>query len=390
MGGNTAGLEASQATSECLLQAQSDHPDTAAALAAVIEELSGAPLALVILFVARCYDRAMIEALLPILLPDTPVIGCTTAGEVGRGGYLEDHIVAVGLPASNFSAAIGVINDLAAVDAERASQLTLRLRAELIAKAADWPTEIAFLLSDGLSLKEDSLVWNIGPALGRTPLIGGSAGDGLAFGETMIFADGRFRGNAAVLAILRTRCRVTAFRFDHLVPTETCMVVTGADPANRLVTEINAEPAAQEYARLLGRDPNQLTPFTFAAHPVVVCIRGQHHVRAIQRVEPNGDLRFFSVIDQGLVLRLAEGRPIAQHLEESLAALADPEPPSAILGCDCILRRLEAEESQAAGAVSASLSRHRVFGFNTYGEQFNMLHVNQTLTGFAFYKPADG
>ena len=30
------------------------------------------------------------------------------------------------------------------------------------------------------------------------------------------------------------------------------MVVTEADPATRIVTEINAEPAGREYARLVG------------------------------------------------------------------------------------------------------------------------------------------
>ena len=29
-------------------------------------------------------------------------------------------------------------------------------------------------------------------------------------------------------------------------------------------------------------------------------------------------------------------------------------------------------------------------GFNTYGEQFNMVHVNQTFTGLAFYPPDSG
>jgi hypothetical protein len=38
--------------------------------------------------------------------------------------------------------------------------------------------------------------------------------------------------------------------------------------------------------------------------------------------------------------------------------------------------------------MSATLRRHRVVGFNSYGEQFNMLHVNQTFTGVAIYPPA--
>jgi hypothetical protein len=150
------------------------------------------------------------------------------------------------------------------------------------------------------------------------------------------------------------------------------------------VRRINAEPAAREYARLLGKDPAQLTTFTFAAHPVVVRIGGQHHVRAIQQVAENGDLVFFSAIDEGLVLSLAEPSDMVAHLERELGALGTPE---AILACDCILRRMEAQEKQKTGAVSALLRRFGVVGFSTYGEQMNSMHVNQTMTGVAIYPP---
>jgi tRNA 2-selenouridine synthase len=83
-------------------------------------------------------------------------------------------------------------------------------------------------------------------------------------------------------------------------------VVTGADPARRIVHQINAEPAALEYARILGKDPAQMTPFTFAAHPVLVRVGGQHYVRSIRQVAENDELVFFSAIDEGLVLTLAE------------------------------------------------------------------------------------
>ena len=162
------------------------------------------------------------------------------------------------------------------------------------------------------------------------------------------------------------------------------MVVTAADPERRLVREINAEPAAREYARLVGKDPDQLSPFIFASNPVVVRVGGQHHVRAIQKVEENGDLRFFSAIDEGLVLTLAEAGGIASHLEAALADLSSVRAPEAVIGCDCILRRLEVEQVQGIREMSAILSRSKVVGFSTYGEQFNSVHVNQTLTGVIF------
>ena len=41
-------------------------------------------------------------------------------------------------------------------------------------------------------------------------------------------------------------------------------------------------------------------------------------------------------------------------------------------------------------AISEVLSRHSVVGFSTYGEQIGPMHVNQTMTGVAFYAPDGG
>ena len=107
-------------------------------------------------------------------------------------------------------------------------------------------------------------------------------------------------------------------------------------------------------------------------------------------VAPNGDLVFFSAIDEGLVLTLAEAQDMAAHLEGELTALARDTAPAAILACDCVLRRIEAQEKQLFGKISDILGRHRVTGFSTYGEQHGAVHVNQTMTGVAIYPPKGG
>lgn len=382
--------EKSRRRADVLIRAQSGREDTAAAMAEINAALGDAPLSLLMLFVARGHDHAVIEAALRRDFSDTQVMGCTTAGEIGAGGYLDGHIVALGFPADWFAAAVGTVAPLAEFAPRRAGELVFDLRAALTDRARPHANEVVFLLADGLSLKEEPLAWALSDALGQTPLVGGSAGDGLVFEQTFVLSEGRFITDAAVVAMLRTSCTVTAFRFDHLRPTERCMVVTDADPSQRLVRQINGMPAAPEYARILGKDPKQLSPFTFAANPVVVQFGGVHHVRAIQRVEPDGTLRFFSAIDTGLVLRLAEGADIAQHLAEQMRGLVHHGQMPDILACDCVLRRLEVDARQARRAVSDVLGAYGVTGFNTYGEQFNMVHVNQTFTGLAFYRPAAG
>jgi hypothetical protein len=163
--------------------------------------------------------------------------------------------------------------------------------------------------------------------------------------------------------------------------------VTAADPGARTVRSINAEPAAREYARLLGCAPESLDAFTFAAHPIAVRMGGRHHVRSIQRIMPSGELVFYSAIDEGVVLTITEPQDLAAHLAAELARLSGPTRPAAILAFDCILRRVEVQEKQMTGRVSQLLRDSNVVGFSTYGEQIGPMHVNQTLTGLAFYPP---
>jgi hypothetical protein len=295
--------------------------------------------------------------------------------------------VAVGLPAENFAVDALLIDDLDDISSQALIGRLIRARQGLIAARPGWEHEFAFLMVDGLSIREDELTSALAAGLGPVPLFGGSAGDGTRFKETFVLHQGLVLRNAAVLAMVRSDCRVKVFSLDHLVPTGVRMVVTEADPRTRTVRRINAAPAAREYARILGKDPAQLTPFIFAAHPVVVRVGGKHHVRAIQQVAENGDLVFFSAIDEGLVLTLAEPQDMVAHLSRELARLGERGAPEAILACDCILRRVEAMEKQKTGAISGLLRAHRVVGFSTYGEQMNSMHVNQTMTGVAIYPP---
>ncbi|SMP25542.1 FIST N-terminal domain-containing protein [Shimia sagamensis] len=361
-----------------------DAPD---AVDQLVAALGTEPFALVILFVSPKADLDRFVTDISGHFGTAEVVGCTTAGELAKNGYTEGEIVAVGLPQTHFAARTLLVEDLTDINAEARITEMIQNRKALAADHPRWTSEFAFLMVDGLSTREDALAADLSMGLGPVPLFGGSAGDGEDFQKTHVLFRSQFHSNAAVLVQLRSNCPVHVFKTDHLRPTEQRMVVTGANPATRRVYEINAEPAAREYARILGKDPEQLSTFTFAAHPVVVRIGAQTHVRAIQRVAQNGDLQFFSAIDEGVVLTLAKPEDMVAHLDRELSALTGPTPPAIILGCDCVLRRVEATQKQITGDISRVLAKHNVVGFSTYGEQVNSMHVNQTFTGVAIYPP---
>lgn len=363
---------------------EADRPDAIATLRTAIGDTQ---LALVVLFISPDVDfKETVEEAQQTFAP-TPVLACTTAGEISGNGYTEGEIVAIGMPSNLFAVEVMVVQDLNKGYDQGLIDRTIQHRATLSRAAPDWTHEFAFLLVDGLSLKEDELAFSLATGLGTVPLFGGSAGDGSRFKNTFVSFGGKIWQNAAVVTFVRTLCPVRVFSLNHLSPTDRQMVVTRADPSRRTVHEINSEPAAREYARILGHNPEDLGTFTFAAHPIVVTIGGNSHVRAIQRVTKDGDLVFFSAIDEGLVLTLAEPEDLLAHLSAEFGALSARQEPDAILAFDCILRRLEARQTQKLGNVSQVLRENRVIGFSTYGEQLNAMHVNHTMTGVAFYPP---
>ncbi|MGP9803322.1 FIST N-terminal domain-containing protein [Paracoccus sp. NSM] len=361
--------------------------DPAGALAA---RLGAGPHALIVLFAGEGAVLPQVLAGLTTRYPRTEILGCTTAGEIGEDGYAEGHLVAIAFPASSFAVETVVIDPLSAIDSRRMVARLQQARLDLSRHADRLRHELALLLVDGVSGEEEFLIASLSGGLGPMPIVGGSAGDGHNFNRTQVFRGERVHDHAAIVCMIRSKMVMRTFSFDSTMPSRRQMVVTQADPARRIILRINDEPAAAEYARLLDCPPDNLGPELFATRPVLVRVGGRHFVRAIRDVGPGQSLVFFGAVAEGMVLTLSAETDIAAHLERALDGLSRDGPPSLILGFDCVFRRIEVETRQRVAEVSGLLARHRVAGFSTYGEQVNGMHLNQTLTGVAFYPDGAG
>ncbi len=105
---------------------------------------------------------------------------------------------------------------------------------------------------DGLCRREEVVAATVDAALGDLPVLGGSAGDGLRFGRTHLALDGESHPESAIFCLVASAFPVEEVIFDHFIPASERMVVTEALPEERVILSINAEPAAEEYARLIG------------------------------------------------------------------------------------------------------------------------------------------
>ncbi|WP_016855684.1 nitric oxide-sensing protein NosP [Halomonas smyrnensis] len=365
--------------------AASDSLDPERAAAELAEALAGPGLGFVLFFCSADYPLAALGEALERAFAPVPLAGCTTAGEITPAGYGRGCIVAIGFDRDDFAIGCARVADLEAFALPQAQRLVDGLLADCRRRAPDAEARpFVLTLLDGLSSSEEQVLSTLEAALGGIPSFGGSAGDDNRLSHTHVYAEGGFHDASAVVVMIASRRPFEVFTTHHLRPRREKLVVTAVDRERRRVLELNAAPAAEEYARLVGRPVAALDDGVFARHPLAVRIGEDHYVRSIQRVDDDGGLRFYCAVENGIVLTAMQPAPMLEELAGVLDGLGRRlGPPALILGCDCFLRRLELEALGRVEDASRLLAEARVVGFNTYGEQHQGRHINQTFTGVA-------
>lgn len=339
--------------------------------------LAGIDASLVILYASPRDDLGHLARLATQAFAPALVVGCTTAGEIGPSGYVQGSVTALALAARDFSARAVLLEGIRHFNP---AQAQARLGDALHHAKPDGC--FALTLMDGLCGAEELVISAVHAALGAVPVAGGSAGDGLRFGRSWLIHEGALHEDAALVLLVSTARPFQLFKTEHFVTGAERVVVTRADREKRLVQEINARPAAHEYARLVGHDVAALGPEIFARHPLMVRVGGNNFVRSIKAAHQDGALSFFCAIDSGLVLKVGQGVDVAETLMQRFSQIrGSMGPPAGVIGFDCLFRRLELAQTGELHRVGAILAENRVYGFSTYGEQYQGMHVNQTLTG---------
>lgn len=322
--------------------------------------------------------------------PELQVFGCSTAGEMTPDGIGEGSTLALLLPRERFTVSALIIDDCTSADMDAVAEGASRLRQRHLMAAPRDEATFALCLIDGMSYCEEKITAAIFWGLNDIPLIGGSAGDRLAFTQTQVIAEGTARTDRTVLALVTTGVPFRIFKSDNFVPMDTKFVVTASDPDRRVVMELNARPAAVEYAEAVGRPLGELDQPGFASHPLIVKVGGEQFCRAIRGLDADtGALHFACAIDDGVVLTLAEARGMVDSTSRAMQALdAELGGIDFVLGFDCAYRRVDAANRQVLRKMSDLYRSYNVVGFGTYGEQYHSMHLNQTLTGVAFGRQA--
>lgn len=377
-------MDNNQQFGNTILRAGSDNPDPALAARELFRGLQGHNSACIVFYCSADYRLDLLSEELNRLFHGVRIIGCTTAGEITPLGYRKNAITGFSLPRSHFAVETVLIEDLAHFSEHEARLLVSHMVERLENKAVAPISGHSFALSllDGLSIREELVLKALSTGLADIPLVGGSAGDNLHFQDTSVYFEGEFKTRSAILTLVNTTCPFRVFSTHHLVSQQDKLVVTSASPYERVVHELNAEPAALEYCRVHGLSFDELQPATFALHPLAVQLSDEMYVRAVQKVNDDLSLTFFCAIDLGVVLTkmttgglLEQSKLLLDGIQEQIGE------PQIVIGFDCIYRRCEIDHLGIIEEMSELYARHRVIGFSTYGEQVDGMHLNHTFTG---------
>jgi|JI10StandDraft_1071094.scaffolds.fasta_scaffold02750_16 hypothetical protein len=349
--------------------------------------LAPGPGAVVLVFVSSRLDPEEVAPALAAALAPARVVGCTTERELA-GATLEGTAVALVLAPPAVRVGLGLATGLTAgpLSAGRAATAAAAAELGLALEELDRERHVGFALVDGRATAAEGFCLGTAAAAPRIGMVGGSSSETrLTPGRSAIFVDGRAWRDAGLVVLLATERRFDVVMCEHMTPTQERVVVTGADPARRLITELDGFPAAPRYLariRALGA-VGPLDHQLVAEYPFAVYIDGRPYVRSIRDVD--GDhLSVAAAVDAGAVLRIMRPTDLVARTTAALDELrARVGPLDVVLTCSCTARNVEAERKRLRGALDRAYASAPLFGFDSFGEQFGALLVNHTLVALA-------
>jgi len=349
--------------------------------------LGGRGASAVLYFASSGYDPADLAGPLTARFPGAAVIGCSTAGEFTDGHTGVGGVSAVALPEGLLVRSVAALGDLSDDVAGGTDAAIAAVEAGLgtSLRGLDPARHLGFVLIDGMHAVEELVNERIGNAAPILDVVGGSAGDDLAFASTWVAVGDQVSHRGLALLVAEAGVPFRVVKTCSFTPAGTVLRITKADVPNRTVLEFDGKPAVQAYAEALGLPPEQVDAEVLMAHPVGLMIDGQPWIRSPQALTPEGGIRFYAQILDGMEVELmTSGDLVAQTATAIAGARAElgGRTGGAVM-FNCILRRLEMDAQQTSQPFLEAFAGIPLAGFHTYGETW-LGHVNQTLTGVVF------
>ena len=322
------------------------------------------------------------------IFPNAQIAGCSTSGEFLDDQRYEDSLVILGISSPKMRWQVGVLENIDKFNPAQADQLI-----DQLTKGINNNTELnkkhnfCIVLQDGLAMREELITAALTTKLDPVPLLGGSAGDDLKFQQTSQIANGKAFTRSVVVILGYSEIPFAIIKDQHYTPAGEMVVVTDADASKRRVFTLDGYPAAEFYAEMVKAEVKEVGEKQYGQHPLIYSENNKQYIRSIQKIEDDGSITFYCAIEQGILLELGRPQSPDQALQHSLERLEEKlGSVNTMFVFSCILCKLEIPGIEERLQMSKRLNSvaKNVIGFDSYGEQLDGLHINQTMVAIGF------
>lgn len=344
-----------------------------------VKGLAGAPSKLILLFSSVVFDQKQMLAGVREVTGDTPLIGCSTAGEIITSGPTKKSVVAMAIATDDVEFYLGRGENIKQ-DALRAGK---SLGADFLSKTTDG--KLVLMMPDGLAGNGADIVRGLQQALGEGFLItGGAAGDDFLFKETYEYYNDQVLTGDVVGAILAGNLKFGIGVRHGWTPIGMSKKVTKSVGA--VLYELDNKPAVHIYEEYFGKKAEELKSEPLAriaiTYPLGLRIpdSDEYLIRDAITVGEAGELTCAAEVPEGSEIKLMLGsrenaieaaRLAAEQCVAGVKATGGSRVTTAIIfNCiarDKILGRDAAKEIAAIKEVLGESAA--MIGFYTYGEQ---------------------
>lgn len=362
--------------------AYSQNPDPYTAADEIRSSFSGVEPVMVTFFASSQYEPEGISAAMKKAFPGATVNGCSTAGEIVSGQMLKHSVVAMAMDAGTIRS---VQADTISLDKLQNADETIKRLSGVWGEtpiSLDPTRFVGMILFDGLSGSEESFMDRLGD-LTNISVIGGSAGDDLAFSKTYVYLDGKAYTSSAVLAIIEPATGFDIIKTQSFCSLGKKLTPTKVDAATRKVLEFDGKPAAEAYAQALGVSVAEASNL-FMKHPVGLMAGDEPFVRSPQQLDGNS-VCFYCQVHEGVELDILSSTEIIEDTKKAVLEKNSQKSIAGLINFNCILRTLQLENEGKTEEYGRVFSDIPTIGFSTYGEEY-IGHINQTATMLVFFK----
>jgi len=335
----------------------------------ILETFQGDEAIFVQLFSGKM-DNALIQSVVNTImdtLPNSHLIGSTTAGEIMNGEMSSNEIV---IAFSQFEATDVLTYYFSHLDFDEGIQAAKSI--------VNDRTKLCIAFAEGIKGDSESFLNGFTSVSRDVIVAGGNSGDDLTFQNTRIIRDRSLYSSGIVIAVLNSDVLEVHNAYSlHWSPIGKEMEVTKAD--KNIIYEIDAQPVKELYTYYLGAETVERIPASAIEFPLIKVEDGVEIARSIVAYTEDGGFVYAGHFRNGDKVRFAIG-----NVEDILNNASDIQKkvasggPEATFIYSCSVRKLFLKEqlNYEFGLI------HEVAptsGFFTYGEFFHSPHGNQLL-----------